>query len=78
MMYQAWYNVMYLWNSMPMVVAKSKRVILITKIKVKLTDLYVIWMGIISGVCIPHRKFLSLIVQKVIVKVKVEDRQTET
>ena len=34
------------------------------KVKVKVIDLRVIWQGIISGVCMPNMKSLSLKVQK--------------
>ena len=42
----------------------------------KVVDLSVIWKGIISGVCMPDMKSISLTVQK-LSKVKVNNRQTD-
>ena len=42
----------------------------------KVIDLDVIYKGIISGVCMPNIKYLSLMVQKVRLNVKVDNRQT--
>ena len=46
------------------------------KVKVKVTDLGIIWKGIISEVCMPNMKPLSYS-SKVITKVKVDNRQTD-
>ena len=43
----------------------------------KVIDLDVIWKGIISGVCMPNLKSLSLAFQKLEQKVKVDNRQTD-
>ena len=43
---------------------KVEKAILSFKVKVKVTDLGVIWKGIISGVSMPNMKSLSLTVQK--------------
>ena len=43
---------------------KVEKAIFSFKVKVKVTDLGVIWKGIISGVCMPNMKSLSLTVQK--------------
>ena len=43
----------------------------------KVIDLGVIWKGVISGLCMPNLNLYLLYGSKVIVKVKVDNRQTE-
>ena len=49
--------------SMPPGGNKVEKAIFSFKVKVKVIDLGVIWKGIISGVCMPNMKSLSLTVQ---------------
>ena len=43
---------------------KVQKAIFSFKVKVKVIDLDVIWKGVISGVCMPNMKSLSLMAQK--------------
>ena len=56
---------------------KVEKAIFSFKVKVKVIDLGVIWKDIISGVCMPNMKSLSLAVQKLYRRLKLTtDRQT--
>ena len=64
--------------SMPPGSNKVQKAIFSFKVKVNVIDLGVIWKGIISGVCMPNIKSLSLTVQKLKRRLKLTtDRQTD-
>ena len=68
-----------LWNTMPPAATKSKKLFLASSQNQghKVIDLGVIWKGVISGVCMPNIKSLSLTVQMLEPRLKLTtDRQT--